>query len=64
MTRVNLANLEVTLTRLADECKTLGTPFAVRRKVKDVLAVLPTIEQARQGNHRPARHKPAEGGLP
>lgn len=51
--RVNLANLEVTLTHLADELIALGTPFAVRRKIKDALSVLPVIEAARLKPRKP-----------
>lgn len=46
--QVNLANLQLTLERLADECITLGTPFAVRRKIKAAIAALPAIEEARK----------------
>jgi hypothetical protein len=46
--QVNLANLQLTLERLAEECLTLGTPFSVRRKIKTAIAALPAIEQARQ----------------
>ena len=47
MTRVNLPHLEITLNKLAEECIALGTPFAVRRKIKAAIAVLPIIEEAR-----------------
>lgn len=46
--KVNLANLDLTLQRLAEEQIALGTPFSVRRKIKDAISVLPVIEEARK----------------
>lgn len=45
---VDIDALRRNLIVLSAECKTLGTPFTVRRTIKDALAVLPRIEEARE----------------
>lgn len=63
--RIDLKDLEWRLGAIAKELIQLGTPFAVRRKIKDALSVLPAIEQARQSTRR--RNQPPtspKGDLP